>query len=1013
MIPRLRRNQTPFAATRAFLAELAARGFEGELSATDADRVVFGTDNSIYQVEPDAVAFPRGVDDLRRIALLGGDPRFAGVAIRPRGGGTGTNGQSLGAGVVVDVSRHMNRILRIDAAAGVVRVEAGVVKDQLNRALAPHGLFFAPELSTSNRATIGGMVSTDACGQGSCLYGKTRHHVLALRSVLADGTDWESRPLDDAALAAVQARPDLAGEIHRVVDAVEKENRALIAERFPRLNRSLTGYDLAHIRNGQGSFDLNAVLCGSEGTLCLLAEAELRVLPIPRHTVLAVVGYAGFDAALRDARMLGGFAPAAVETVDGRVLALARADAVWGAVAEFIPGGEAVAGVNLVEFVGDDPDAVEGALARFRDGVGAGAAGRLGVAVARGGAVAKLWEMRKRAVGLLGAMPGEARPVPFVEDAAVPPERLADFVAGFRAVLDRHGLQYGMFGHVDAGVLHVRPALDLKRPEHRAAVRPITEAVVALAAEHGGLLWGEHGKGMRSEFVPAVFGPLFPCLQAIKRAFDAGNRFNPGKIAVPDGSALLRIDAVPMRGERDREIPPAVFGDWNEALHCNGNGACFNFAPDEAMCPSWKQTRERRHSPKGRASLMREWLRLLAEAGVDPRTEAARLRARAWWRGWIERRRAARQEGGAGGEADFSHAVHEAMDGCLACKSCTGSCPIKVDVPGFRARFLELYHGRYRRPLRHHVVALLEPGLAAAALVPALSRAVGGSAPMRAALERIGLVDVPAVSRRTAHGMRRATARRLAALPPARRERAVVMVPDAFTAFLDAGVLADSAALLRRLGFEPLLAPFRPNGKPLHVHGFLGRFERVARRNAATLRKLACDGIPLVGIEPSTTLAYRDEYRKALGEGAVPAVSTLGEFLGTRLDALPAGSAREGDEAPVLLLPHCTERTNAPGSVTGWAAAMRRLGMTPRVAATGCCGMAGTYGHEREHREASRQLFDMSWAGLLRGDAGMPVAATGYSCRSQAKRFGERQPVHPARVLIEHLDRTRAGSPAQ
>lgn len=302
MIPRLLRHEAADPLYVAACAELRARGFEGDLSISDADRTVFATDNSIYQVEPEAVVFPHSRNDLVRIMRLLQDSRFANIVLRPRGGGTGTNGQSLGTGMVVDFSRHMNRIGEIDVAGGWVRVEPGVVKDQLNQALAVRRLFFAPELSTSNRATIGGMISTDACGQGSCLYGKTRDHVVELTTVLADGTVWTSAPLDEAGLATAKAQPGRVGEIHRTVDRVVTENAALIEAHFPKLNRCLTGYDLAHVRMPDGRFDLNALLCGSEGTLALVAEARLRVLPVPKASVLVALSYVDFDAALRDAR---------------------------------------------------------------------------------------------------------------------------------------------------------------------------------------------------------------------------------------------------------------------------------------------------------------------------------------------------------------------------------------------------------------------------------------------------------------------------------------------------------------------------------------------------------------------------------------------------------------------------------------------------------------------------------------------------------------------------------------
>ena len=282
-------------------------------------------------------------------------------------------------------------------------------------------------------------------------------------------------------------------------------------------------------------------------------------------------------------------------------------------------------GVNLVEFLADDDAALEAKLARVEALLGGdqGSAGRRGYTIARGEpAVLAIWSMRKKSVGLLGNMKGERRPVPFVEDTVVPPENLADYIAEFRAALDRRGLVYGMFGHVDAGCLHVRPALDMKDPDQERMVREISDEVFALTRKYKGVLWGEHGKGVRSEYAPEFFGPLYPRLQEIKAAFDPNNQLNPGKIAAPPGHSLLRIDGVPTRGQSDRRIPVALRLVNEDSLHCNGNAACFNYDPDDAMCPSWKATRERRHSPKGRASLMREWLRRLGESDVDPAHES-------------------------------------------------------------------------------------------------------------------------------------------------------------------------------------------------------------------------------------------------------------------------------------------------------------------------------------------------------------------------------------------------------
>ena len=1008
MIPRLPEASRPDAAVAGFLAALTETGFSGDVSAEDGDRMVFATDNSIYRLPPQAILFPRGTDDVARIMRLLAENRFRSVVLAPRGGGTGTNGQSLTTGVVVDVSRHMNRILEIDVANRRVRVEAGVVKDQLNAALRPHGLFFAPELSTSNRATIGGMIATDASGQGSCLYGKTRDHVRALTTVLCDGTVWTSHPLDDDALATLRHRQDLVGEIHRVVDGIAREHGDEIARRFPKLNRCLTGYDLAHIRDRQGRFDLNSVICGAEGTLGIVAEATLDVLPIPRHSLLVNLRYDSFDAALRDAGALMAFGAASIETVDSKVLGLARQDIVWEGVRAFFPDDATrpVRGINMVEFVGHDRAAVEGAVGLLRGALDREASDhRLGYTLADGEQeVGRVWAMRKRAVGLLGNMAGERRPVAFVEDTAVPPERLADYIAEFRALLDARGLDYGMFGHVDAGVLHVRPALDLKQERDERLIRELSDAVADLTLRYGGLLWGEHGKGVRSEYVPRVFGPLYPLLQAVKTAFDPRNQLNPGKVAAPDNSALLRVDGVPTRGQADRMVPGPVRAAFDTAMHCNGNGACFTVDADDAMCPSFKAMGERRHSPKGRAMLVREWLRRLSEAGVDPIAEAQALRAAPAWRSLPARWRSTRRADA----FDFSHQVKEAMDGCLACKSCTGGCPIKVDVPGFRAKFLELYHGRYARPARDYLVAAAEWVLPRAARVSWLYNAAVSGGLGRAALGALRLVDSPAVSGidlPTALRQRRlsvATPEALKGLSPAERARSVVVVQDAFTSFTEAQLVLDVIDLMTELGARPWLAPFRPNGKPLHVHGFLGGFARTAAVNAEMLRDLAGTGVPLVGIDPSMTLTYRGEYPEAGVEA--PPVLLLQEWLARRDGQVPPTRS----DGPFRLLPHCAERTNAAASLRDWTTAFARHGLALDVVAAGCCGMAGTYGHEAEHRTLSGDIYRLSWHRHV--EAAQPssrLLASGYSCRSQVRRFGGVALLHPAQALLAAI---RAGA---
>lgn len=1006
MIASLSAPQPTQALYLAFLDALGAAGFRGEIARDHASRTVLATDNSIYQRQPQAAVVPLDEDDVQVLARVVSEPAHRSVKLTPRGGGTGTNGQSLTDGVVVDLSRHMNRILEINAEQRWVRVQAGVVKDQLNAALKPHGLFFAPELSTSNRATIGGMINTDASGQGSCTYGKTRDHVLELTTILLGGERLHSHPVDESTLNEQLGRTDRTGQVYQCAEQIQREKAALIEATFPKLNRCLTGYDLAHLREADGRFNLNSVLCGSEGSLGFIVEARLNVLPIPNYSVLVNVRYAGFMDALRDARSLITLQPLSIETVDSKVLLLAMNDIVWHGVAEYFPEDpqRPTLGINLVEFSGDDPDEVDGRVERFIQHIqqDTGVV-RLGHTLASGrAAVSRVYAMRKRAVGLLGNVDGEVRPQPFVEDTAVPPENLADFIAEFRALLDGHGLTYGMFGHVDAGVLHVRPALDMKDPKQAAAIRPISDAVAALTQRYGGLLWGEHGKGVRSEYAPAFFGELYASLQALKGAFDPYNQLNPGKIATPLGSdeALLKIDEVTLRGDLDRQIDERVWQSYGTAVHCNGNGACYNFDPDDAMCPSWKATRQRVHSPKGRASLVREWLRLQGQAGVDVLAPIAS--------GPLDFLRSlpSRWRHSRAGEGDFSHEVYEAMAGCLACKSCAGQCPVKVNVPEFRSRFLERYHQRYLRPLRDYLIGSLEFSLPLFARMPRLYNGVMGSPLVtRLLAERIGMVDSPLLSDfdfkalAARHRLTVATPAELGRLSAAQRGKSLILVQDAFTRYFETPVFAAFIELASRMGYRVWLAPFMANGKPLHVQGFLPAFERTARRTAKGLQALAGFDIPLVGLDPAMTLVYRQEYRKIAGLEC-PDVLLPQEWLLKALDGQPKLPAKS---VAFRLLGHCTEKTNAAPSAAMWVKVFERAGLQVAAEATGCCGMSGTYGHEARNLETSRTIFAQSWEPALDSGAAAEPLATGYSCRSQVARLKNATLRHPIQALLEHL----------
>ncbi len=1012
MIPKLNPELALDASIVAYSKALVAAGFTGDIETSYGSRLAVATDNSVYQALPQAVLLPKSTDDLVILTSLAQTSSFSHIKFSPRGGGTGTNGQSLTEHVVIDLSRHMRAILEINVEQRWVRVQAGVIKDQLNDFLKPYGFFFAPDLSTSNRATIGGMVNTDASGQGSLVYGKTSDHVLALKTVLIDGNVLKSHKMATFEAEHRAEQPNSIGRIYRQVLDSCREYRPQILQKFPRLNRFLTGYDLEHVFNDDlTEFDLSRIIAGSEGSLGFVSEAKLNITPISRYKCLLNVKYNSFESALRNAPFLVAAQATSVETVDSKVLNLARNDIIWHQVKELItdiPNTE-MQGLNMVEYNSEDKAEIEQKVATLTEKLDRAIAdnndGIIGYQLTYDtAAIGSIYAMRKKAVGLLGNTKGSQKPIAFAEDTAVPPENLADFIMEFRALLDSHGLHYGMFGHVDAGVLHVRPALDLCDPEQEKLLRTISDQVVALTAKYGGLMWGEHGKGYRSEYGPAFFGEqLFNELRKIKAVFDPRNRVNPGKICTPYHNAeqLVSVDGQ-KRAWFDRQIPIAVKDSFDSSLNCNGNGLCFNYEDSSPMCPSSKVTKDRRHSPKGRAGLMREWLRLTEQQGVDVLKQEQQLLQQSnsikglWQRA---KNSLAKHQG----EQDFSHEVMDAMEGCLACKACASQCPVKVDVPSFRSRFLQLYHSRYLRPAKDYIVGNIERTAPILAKAPGFVNFVLKRTLTAVLLRKtVGYIDTPLLSVPTLAKLTGDKYRfdlvQLQQMTPAAKTKTILLVQDPFTSFYEAELVADTLQLLEKIGFEPVLLPFMPNGKPQHVKGFLREFAKTASTASQFLNQLQQLEIPMLGLDASMVLVYRDEYTKALGEHRGDFnVQLVHEWLVQQ--SLPQAK-NSGDFA---LLAHCTEKTALPATETAWQHIFSQAGLNLKAVSVGCCGMAGTYGHEAKNLENSVALFDMSWRKPVERLGVQNILVTGFSCRSQVKRLAGDKPKHPLQALLRSL----------
>ncbi|MGB2078983.1 MAG: D-2-hydroxyglutarate dehydrogenase YdiJ [Vibrio sp.] len=1003
-----------------YLDELQAQGFRGQVEHSYASRLSVATDNSVYQTLPQAVLLPKDTQDVQKLAKLASEHRFESIKFSPRGGGTGTNGQSLTNHIVVDLSRHMNQILEINEQEGWVRLQAGVIKDQLNDAVREAGFFFSPDLSTSNRATLGGMINTDASGQGSLQYGKTSDHVLSLQAVFSDGSCYETDGSQGHPVKGSVAQSAF-NETYEVCHQYRDE----ILEKFPPLNRFLTGYDLKNAITDDGEFDFTRILCGAEGSLAFITEAKLNLTPLPKARVLVNLKFDSFDAALRSAPDMVTANALSVETIDSNVLNLAKQDIVWHSVRDLLTDveGKTMLGINMVEFAGPDEALVHARVKALVSRLDAALdpnqseqiQGFIGYQVCDDlASINKIYGMRKKAVGLLGASKTSRKPIPFAEDTCVPPENLADFITEFRALLDSHQLAYGMFGHVDAGVLHVRPALDLCDPKQEAMMHQISDQVVALVAKYGGLMWGEHGKGYRSEYGPEFFGEsLFTQLRAIKTAFDPLNKMNPGKICTPLESheSLVKVSDT-KRASYDRQIPIAVRESYPQAMNCNGNGLCFNYDTNSPMCPSMKITQDRRHSPKGRAGLMREWLRLLSNQSVDIIGLEEQVTQKGLSLKALLDRELLRFQSKKTPDEDYSHQVYESMNLCLACKTCASQCPIQVDVPAMRSRFLNLYHSRYPRPVKDYLVAKIETMLPWMGKAPKLVNAVIDNR-VSASLTRkaVGYVDTPLLSTPTLKSrLKQAHLEfnmlHLQQLIPEAKSRHVLIVQDPFSSFYDAQVVADFIELAERLGKKPILLPFKPNGKAQHIKGFLNDFNKTAQGTAEFLNQVARLGIPMVGVDPAMVLCYRDEYKQQLGEEAVRfQVQNVHEWLISQQESFKAVSAKvtaqAKDQTPWYLFAHCTEKTKMANTESQWQHIFAQFGASLKPVAVGCCGMAGTFGHEADKLELSKGIYQLSWQQPMQTLPQERCLATGYSCRSQVKRFEAHSLKHPLQALLE------------
>jgi FAD/FMN-containing dehydrogenase/Fe-S oxidoreductase len=959
---------------REAMARHLRKHLAGEVRFDATSRRLYSTDASIYQVEPLGVVLPRSADDVQAAMQIAAEMH---IPITARGGGTSLSGQSIGRGIVLDVSKYLNQIESIDRETRRARVAPGVVLDQLNRAAEPLGLQFGPDVATASRANLGGLIGNNSAGARSIVYGKTIDHVLSLDVVLADGRrsvfgplapeEWEQRARGRSPEAALYAR----------CRDIVRANRDEIRCRFPRILRRVSGYNLDILSDNLADSataapcGLHQLVVGGEGTLALVTGAEVALVPRPRTRWLLVPQFATLGAAMNALAACLEFGPSAVELMDDLLLKLSAGNLALRDAMKAITGNPQA--LLMVEFSGDEEAEVADRVERLRRRL-QGVAGLTAMVPALEAAVRDpLWNLRRAAMPLLYGMRGDRKPVTFVEDCAVTPARLPEFVARFRDLLRSHDTDGAFYGHASVGCLHIRPVLNLKDPDDVARMRRIAEGVTDLVLEFGGSLSGEHGDGMaRSEWNEKMFGPaVYQAFRQIKHAFDPHGLLNPGKV----------VDAAPMTeslryppGYAPAD-PPTVFdysrqeGFVRSAEMCNGNGACRKLEGG-TMCPSYRATLDEKDSTRGRANALRHAL----ATGEWPSSSLTTVR--------------------------------EAFELCLMCKACKSECPSNVDTAKHKAEFLSAWYETRPRPLGHrlmgHIHRLNPRGAALAPLANWLQR----RKLVRWLMEKFAGIDRRrSLPRLHFHHFRRWFARH----KPAREAGAwgkVLLLDDCFTTYNEPAIGQAAVRVLEKAGFEVELAGLVCCGRALISKGFLREARELVETQVRDLRRRLEDGTPLLGLEPSCLLTLADEWMELVPGADTRAVADACHladgWLAQQVKGGRVSLKLKPREQECVLHGHCHQK--ALVGAGGSAAALRLVpGFQVDVLDAGCCGMAGSFGFEKEHYDLSVKIANLQLLPALAARPEALVAAPGTSCRHQIHDLAVRRALHPLEVLAEQL----------
>ena len=964
---------------------------DGELHLDPMTRAIYSTDASVYQETPLGVALPKSESDIQKLILVANQ---IGEGIIPRTAGTSLAGQVVGSGIVVDVSRHFTGILEINAGEKWVRVQPGVIRNELNVALREHGLMFGPETSTANRAMIGGMVGNNSCGSNSVVYGSTREHTLEIHGFLSDGTRASFSALSSKEFQA-KCDPQIKSfesEIYRGVRelltpvAVRQEIRREFPK--PEVTRRNTGYAVDLLMdsevfddNSNRPFDFCKLLAGSEGTLFFATEIKLRCIDLPPPVAcLQCAHFSCVDEALRATQLAVQHSPYAVELIDHFILQGAARNIEQNENTDFVIGQPGA--ILVTEIRGQTESEVLDAAAGLEFELRSANLG-FEFPVLLGDDMQKVWELRKAGLGIVSNVPGDEKPVAVIEDTAVAVEDLPDFIREFNHLLnDEFGLQCVHYAHAGSGEIHLRPILNLKTEAGTQAFRKVASSVASLVKEYRGSLSGEHGDGrLRGEFLERMIGARnFEVIRKIKQIWDPNNIFNPNKIVdTPSMNTQLRYQPDQVTRQIDTVFDfSEEMGVVRAAELCSGSGDCRKTQlAGGTMCPSYMVTRNEADSTRARANMLRQVL-------TYPTNE----------------------------QHPFDNEdLKQVLDLCLSCKGCKRECPSNVDVGKMKAEFLQGYYDVHGVPKRAQLIANFGPQMKLASKVPWLYN---------------GLVRFPMTSSLIKRALGFATQRSLPTLhtatlskwfadhvphPNSGSNGKVLLFCDEFTNYHDAPIGISSVKLLERLGFEVEIPVHVESGRAAISKGLLRQARTLAEDNVRSLFPRVDANCPLIGIEPSAILSFRDEYPQLVEPGLREQSRILGnhallleEFLAKQIDIgrLDSSYFRDSDRT-IRLHGHCHQKALASLKPT-----IRMLqlpaGYRVRLIPSGCCGMAGSFGYEKEHYELSMQIGEMVLFPAIRKESeSVLIAASGTSCRHQIVDGTGREALHPAEILYRAL----------